>query len=120
MRVLVVEDEFFIRADLESRLNRYGADVVASCTEGKRAISLAAEHQPDLILMDIKLKGQMTGIEAALEIVQRIVCDIVFISAFDSPDYNRIVTHSAGKVGYHSKPIADSVLRMILEEYGKE
>jgi CheY-like chemotaxis protein len=64
-RILVVEDEAIIAMDIESLLRRLGYVVVGSVNSGEAAIKAAAEIKPDLILMDIILKGEVDGIEAA-------------------------------------------------------
>ena len=69
MRVLVVEDELFIRMDLEARLKRLDADVVGATANGKYAVDLASRLKPELILMDIQLQGPMDGIEATRRIL---------------------------------------------------
>ena len=60
-RILIVEDEAIIAADLASRLRKMGHDVVAIAASGARALSKAAEHRPDLVLMDIVLQGDMNS-----------------------------------------------------------
>ena len=83
MTVLLVEDELFIRMDLEHRIRKMGVNIIGTSATGHEAVQLAKEHKPDLILMDIKLKGNMDGIEAAHEITTYLPCNIVFISAFE-------------------------------------
>ena len=61
-RLLVVEDEAIVAADLEDRLNRMGYVVVGTAESGEEAIQMARELKPDLVFMDIMLKGEMDGI----------------------------------------------------------
>ncbi|NLD56726.1 MAG: response regulator, partial [Methanomicrobiales archaeon] len=63
--ILVVEDEFITGADLQSKLKKMGFHVPVVVDTGQKAIDEAARLKPDLALMDITLKGDMTGIEAA-------------------------------------------------------
>src|SRR5207302_6987906 len=67
-RILVVEDEAITAADLQDRLVQLGYEIAGWAVTGADAVKLARSEQPDLVLMDIRLKGRMTGIEAAREI----------------------------------------------------
>lgn len=69
-RVLVVEDQRLVAADLEDTLKRLGYDVVGNVASGEAAIPRAIEARPDLALMDIRLRGEMDGIQAATVIVR--------------------------------------------------
>lgn len=70
-RILVVDDEIIIARDLESRLRHMGYHVVGIASSASEAIDLAGEFLPDLVMMDIVLKGDMDGIDAAAEIRMR-------------------------------------------------
>lgn len=67
-RILVVEDEGIVRKDIERTLTQLGYEIAGSAAEGQAAIDLAEQQHPDLVLMDIMLKGDMSGIEAAMVI----------------------------------------------------
>ena len=67
-RILIVEDESVVAKDIQIRLKGLGYAVCAIASSGEGAIQKAAETHPDLILMDIVLKGDMDGIEAASQI----------------------------------------------------
>src|SRR5215510_3513844 len=64
-RVLLVEDEAVIARDIESRLRSSGFAVAAVVDTGEEAVAAAGKLSPDLVLMDIRLKGRLDGIEAA-------------------------------------------------------
>ena len=81
VNILVTEDESIVRKDIERSLQKLGYNVVASADTGEKAIELAKAHQPDLALMDIMLKGDMTGIEAAAEIKKDTDIPIIFLTA---------------------------------------
>jgi CheY-like chemotaxis protein len=70
-RILIVEDESIVRLDLQQRLERMGHTVVGLASEGEEAVAKAVELKPDLILMDVRLEGEMDGIEAAGRIRER-------------------------------------------------
>jgi len=63
--ILVVEDESLVAKDIQNRLKKFGYNVPAIATSGEEAIKKAGEFSPDLVLMDIRLKGKMDGVEAA-------------------------------------------------------
>jgi CheY-like chemotaxis protein len=116
MRVLIVEDELFIRMDLEQRVRKLGGEPVGSSARAQEAVELARTHRPDLILMDVKLKGEMNGIEAANTIAAELTCTIVFTSAFERQDLGGISDKKPGRFGYFPKPLSDATLRKILSE----
>lgn len=69
--ILIVEDELIIALMIEKMVQNLGHNVLAKVTSGEDAISAAQEHRPDIILMDIRLQGEMDGIEAMSEIRER-------------------------------------------------
>ncbi|MBI4312400.1 MAG: response regulator [Chloroflexi bacterium] len=79
--ILIVEDEALVAMDIESQVTHLGHHVVGTADTGPDAIKLAEAHQPDVVLMDIKLKGSMDGIEAAKEIRRQWGCGVVFVTA---------------------------------------
>jgi CheY-like chemotaxis protein len=81
-RILIVEDELIIAADLRNKLQRLGHDVIGMAMAGEEAILMADKLRPDLVLMDVQLEGQMSGIDAARTIQQRTGVPIIFITAF--------------------------------------
>ncbi|MDZ8066062.1 MAG: response regulator [Nostoc sp. DedQUE08] len=81
-KILVVEDEAIVAKDLQYRLNKFGYIVPAIASSGEEAINIAREISPDLVLMDIKLKGSMDGIEAAEEIYKRLDIPVIYLTAY--------------------------------------
>ena len=81
-RVLIVEDERLVARGLERRLRSLGYMVVALASTGVEAIHQALEQQPDLVLMDIRLRGQMDGIEAVACIRKHLNVRVVYMSAY--------------------------------------
>ena len=65
IKILVVEDEVIVAQDIAGRLKKLGYAVTATVSSGEEAIQKATENQPDLVLMDIVLKGDMDGVTAA-------------------------------------------------------
>jgi CheY-like chemotaxis protein len=81
-RILIVEDELIIAADLQSKLRRLGHEVVGMAVDANEAIAVAERAKPDIVLMDVQLQGETNGIEAARIIYQRAAPRIVFVTAF--------------------------------------
>lgn len=81
VRVLIVEDEGLIAEELRDRLARLGLLIVDVVDTGEGAIRAAEQHRPDLILMDIHLKGAMDGIQAAQAIWASSPAALVFVTA---------------------------------------
>jgi DNA-binding response OmpR family regulator len=82
VRILVVEDEQIIAADLIDKLGRMGHEVVGSAIAGHEAINIAEQIKPELVLMDVQLEDGMTGMEAARIIQERTGSKIIFLTAF--------------------------------------
>src|SRR5260221_5573466 len=102
-RVLVVEDEALIAEEIQDRLVRMGCQVAGVADTGAAAIAMAGETLPELVLMDIRLKGPMDGIEAAREIFRRFDIPVVFLTAHsDQEIFQR--TQMEGTFGYLLKP----------------
>lgn len=112
--ILVVEDEAIVASDLAATLRALGYDVAGTVDRGERALELVAKAQPSLVLMDIKLKGQMDGIEAATLLRERHDVPIVFLTSHsDEATLARATkTHPQG---YLLKPFDDHDLRTTIE-----
>jgi CheY-like chemotaxis protein len=80
-KIFIVEDELLIVEDLKQKLRRLGHTVVGHATSGEVAVSQATEARPDLILMDVRLRGKMNGLEAAARIREVLPVPIVFVTA---------------------------------------
>jgi len=81
-KILVVEDEGLVAKSIQNMLNNMGYEAPDTALSGEKAIKKAGEIRPDLILMDIKLKGEMDGIEAAEIIHDRFDIPVVYLTAF--------------------------------------
>jgi CheY-like chemotaxis protein len=80
-RILIVEDEFAISIDIQDQLTRLGYVVVGITAFGEEAITLAESLRPDLVLMDINLRGELNGVAAAEQIRSRFALLVVFVTA---------------------------------------
>jgi two-component system, response regulator PdtaR len=81
-RVLIVEDEVLIAEELKERLVALGFCVVAAVDTAEESIAVATSQRPDLVLMDIRLKGVKDGIQAAREIRRQVDLPIVYLTAY--------------------------------------
>ena len=82
INILVVEDESIVSKDIQHSLKKIGYNVVGAASTGEKAIELALSEKPDLILMDIMLKGSMNGIEAADIIKKEMSIPVIFLTAY--------------------------------------
>ncbi len=113
-RILIVEDELLVVKSLRRMLETMGYIVLSSVTTGKDAINRATELRPDLILMDIKLPGELDGIETASRIRARFDIPIIYVTAYFSESFleRAKVTEP---FGYLPKPFKRRELRSVVE-----
>jgi PAS domain S-box-containing protein len=113
-RILVVENEVIVAEDIKIKLERFGYDVPATASSGEEAVKLAADVQPDLVLMDIRMPGKMDGVDAALKIKKMCDIPVVFVSAFaDKETLDR--AKIAEPVGFIIKPFIELELQKTVE-----
>jgi len=82
INVLVVEDESIVSKDIQYSLKKLGYNVVGVAATGQKAIELCGEKLPDIILMDIMLKGDINGIEASTRIKEVYNIPVIFLTAY--------------------------------------
>jgi PAS domain S-box-containing protein len=113
-RILIVEDEAITALDLQNRLQRASYDVLSVATTGQEAIEQVADTCPDLVLMDIRLKGGMDGIAAAQAIRERFDVPIVYLTAHaDGETVER--AKLTEPQGYLVKPFGEEEVRTTIE-----
>ena len=112
--ILVVEDEAIVARDIEDRLKKLGYTVIEIISSGEEAIQKAKELVPDLILMDIKLKGDINGVKAAEEIRKNYDIPIVYLTSYIDDD-----TFQSAKItepfGYILKPFQERELKISID-----
>ena len=81
-KVMIVEDEIITAADLRNELQGPGYSICSFANSGEKAIQTAEQEKPDVVLMDIKLKGELNGIEAASEIRSRFGISIIYMTGY--------------------------------------
>lgn len=113
-RILVVEDERIIAMDIQDRLRRWGYEVPEIAASGEEALIKTDKIQPNLVLMDIKLQGDMDGIEAAKEIQNRFKVPIIYVTAYaDDTTMNRV--RETEPCGIILKPFGERELHSTIE-----
>jgi two-component system, response regulator PdtaR len=113
-KILVVEDEWIIANDIKDSLIEMGYRVSAIAASGEDALARVEEDPPDLVLMDIVLKGQMNGIETARAIRARRDIPVIYLTAYDNQflvDKAKQTDHS----GYLLKPFKDRELHIAID-----
>jgi len=113
-RILISEDEIMVARNLEQRLLKFGYQVADIVDTGEEAVQKAATLHPDLVLMDIRLSGEMDGIAAAAQIRSACKTPVVFITAYADPG----TLERAGvsePFGYLLKPFEEQALHAAIE-----
>jgi PAS domain S-box-containing protein len=113
-KLMIVEDERLVAADLEDKLVAMGYNVCGKAYSGEQAVLTAEKKRPDLVLMDIKLEGSMDGIEAAGLIKDRFGVPIIYLTAF-SDEHILQRAKVTEPFGYLLKPFQSRELRSIVE-----
>jgi signal transduction histidine kinase len=112
--ILIVEDENIVALDMRMRLETMGYRVADVVDTGNLALERARELSPDLVLMDIKLKGGQDGIEAARLLRERAEVPVIFVTAFtDEKTLER--AKQTSPYGYIVKPFHERELRIAIE-----
>ena len=113
-RILVVEDNRIVAKDIQQSLEVLGYTVFKIVPSGEAAIEVAKEGKPDLILMDINLKGEMDGTEAAEQIKQQFSIPIIYLTAYSDDDVLEKAKITE-PFGYLIKPFDDRELSTTIE-----
>ncbi len=113
-KILVVEDENIVALEIKKRLQKLGYIVPGVASRGEDAIIKAEGIRPDLVLMDIMLKGEIDGIHAAGEIHKRFNIPVVYLTAYSDEEtlYRAKLTEP---YGYILKPFEEDDLRTTIE-----
>lgn len=113
-KVLLVEDDFILALVHRKYLEKISCEVVASVTNAAEAIEFAIANNPDFILMDIRLEGEMDGIEAAIEIQKHVDIPVIYVTGNSETS----VLEKASKTnmkGFLIKPLHIEELKKIVD-----
>ncbi len=113
-KILIVEDESIVALELESRLCDLGYSVCGIVVSGDEAIKLTKEHIPNIILMDINIKGPIDGVQTAEKIKEIFDIPIIFLTAFTDPNTLERAKIT-GPYGYIVKPFEERELHTSIE-----
>lgn len=114
MKVLIVEDEANYADTLEMFVDELGYEIAGIAASGKKAIDLFETEKPDLVLMDIHLEGELSGIDLARIFQGQKVTPIIYITSFDDPE-TFAKAKQTGPYGYLIKPFEPSSLQRSIE-----
>lgn len=113
-KILVVEDERTVATDIRNRLKILGYPLPTTASSGKEAIKKAAAYHPDLVLIDIQLKGEMDGLKAAKQIHDRLGIPVVYL--MDDADEEKLKDENIIEpFHYVLKPCEENSLHMSIE-----
>lgn len=113
-RIFVVEDESIVALNLQNRLRNLGYDIAGTAPSGEEAVRKCEETRPDLVLMDIMLKGEMDGIAAAEQIRNKLRIPVVYLTAYaDNVTLDR--ARITEPFGYILKPFEIKEIRTTVE-----
>ncbi|MGA9979105.1 MAG: response regulator [Candidatus Sulfotelmatobacter sp.] len=113
-RALIVEDEILIAEELRERLSSLGFSVIAAVDSAEQGIAIATRERPDVVLMDIRLKGVKDGVEAAEEIYEQADVALVYLTAHS----DQLTVERAKRTHYDGfilKPFRTQELRSTIE-----
>jgi two-component system, response regulator PdtaR len=109
-RALIVEDEMFIALHLETLLQDLGLEVSEIVATGREALDTAIANEPDVVFMDINLRGNMDGVEAARLIRETLELPIIFVTAYGNEATLKRVRAVAPDAPVLQKPLSATAL----------
>ena len=113
-RILVVDDDSLIRMDLCDLLQRMGYVIAGEVGDAVSAINLARAVRPDLVIMDVRMPGEMDGIDAAAPLLAEGIAPVLLLTAFSDPELVQRAADAA-VIGYLLKPFSEGSLRPAIE-----
>jgi two-component system, response regulator PdtaR len=113
-KILIVEDEVITAMSLQHLLEHWGCGKCEKVSSGKEAIEKAMSEKPDIVLIDINLRGETNGIEAAKQLQARFCVPIIFITGYSDEETIK-EAKKIKPVGYFVKPLDFNKLRSTIE-----
>jgi PAS domain S-box-containing protein/putative nucleotidyltransferase with HDIG domain len=114
IRILIVEDENLVARDIENMAVSQGYEVCGLASTGDQAIKMAAESQPDLVLMDVIIRGSLDGISAAEKIWEAYRIPVIYVTAF-ADEHTLKRAKITETFGYILKPFDERELKIAIE-----
>jgi CheY-like chemotaxis protein len=112
-RLFIVEDQIIVAEDLAQRLERNGFEVAGIASSGHEAVEQIRDVQPDLILMDVRIRGELNGIEVAIIIQSFARVPIIFLTGFEQSTFSYLKV--VDEYFYINKPFSEEVLLTAIE-----
>jgi DNA-binding NarL/FixJ family response regulator len=109
MKIFIVEDEMIVAMHIESILKKNKYEVIGICPNGEKAIKLIEEKKPEIILMDILLKGKLSGIDVVKAIKSTYLPHVIYMTASTDKNTKNLALETKPEV-FLQKPIIDRVL----------
>jgi PAS domain S-box-containing protein len=113
-RIMIVEDEAIVALDIKQRLEHLGYSVPAVVSSGEAALQEAIQTEPDLVLMDIRLKGELSGVDAAGQISTRLQIPVIYLTAH-ADEATVQEAKATNPFGYLLKPLKNRELQVAIE-----
>jgi CheY-like chemotaxis protein len=115
VKILIVEDEMVVAKSIEMLVKSWDYEVIGVAPSGRKALEIiSSQTKPDLVLMDIKLKGPMDGVSTAQRVQALFDIPVVYLTAHSDPETLKRALHS-NPYGYIVKPFVASELRQAIE-----
>lgn len=111
---MIVEDEMIIGANISLQLSKLGYDVTGLVSRGEEAIAHVKQNRPDIVLMDIQLKGELDGIDTVIKMQQEIDMPVIYLTA-NADDENFERAKSTNPYAFISKPFKKLDLEHAIE-----
>lgn len=113
-KILIVEDESIVALHISNQMRQQGYDVIGTVTSGEAALRQCAFIRPDLVLMDIRLQGEMNGLQAGQEIQKQFAIPVLYLTAY-AEQLTMVQAHEHVESAYLAKPFKESDLYEIVE-----
>lgn len=114
LNIFIVEDESIVAKDIQNSLTKLGYNVIGIANNGKDAIEKILELKPDLLLMDIMIKGDLTGIDVSEKIKEKLNVPIIFLTAY-ADEGTLVKAKITEPYGYILKPFKEVDLHSTIE-----
>jgi len=119
LKVMIVEDEAIAALATEMMLQRLGYDVCCNVTSGEEALEAIGDARPDLLIMDVRLDGELDGIETAERIRKNQDIPVIYVTAY-SDETTRDRANATFPLAYLIKPLDMRLLEEALDQLGRQ
>lgn len=114
VKILIVEDEMIIGANISLQLSKLGYEVTGIITKGEEALPHVRQNHPDIVIMDIQLKGQLDGVDTVKEIYREFQIPVIYLTANVDEEYFK-KAKSTNPYAFISKPFKKLDLQHAIE-----